>query len=195
MKITILTTAVLSAMLGISQLAFASSGGSKEVSPVPNVASNINKIEIHGNVELYISDGITDRVKIYNSDNAGAAIVPDQNGVLRISSYQKQKLVVWVTACDISNISVYDNAEVRSFGTLSAIDLDIKLYNNASARLNMNVYQANITLNDHAKANLEGYINEVELKYDQSSSVDTKDLVSANLVKIEDADRIAGNNL
>jgi hypothetical protein len=195
MKITILTTAIfMSAVFGINQPTFASARNTEEIRHASNVASEINKIEIHGNVELYISGGITGQVKVYNDDYKGE-IAPDQNGVLRISSYQKQKLVVWVTVCDINNISAYDNAEVKSFGALSAIDLYVKLYNNASARLNMDVYKANITLNDHAKADLEGNANEVELKCDQSSSVDITNLASDHIVKTETRNRMAIYNL
>src|SRR5271169_6776028 len=64
----------------------------------------INKIEVHGNVELYISDGATDQVKVYNKYYAESALVQTRNGVLNISSYKAEKLVVWVTAYDLRSI-------------------------------------------------------------------------------------------
>ncbi len=87
----------------------------------------INKIEIHGNVELFVSDCATDQVKVYNKYYSESALVQNQNGVLRISSYKNQKLMVWVTAADLQAISAYDYAEVRSFGKLERLDLEVNL--------------------------------------------------------------------
>ena len=103
-----------------------------EVSTVLNNISKISKIEVRGNVELYISDSETDQVKVYNKYYEQSALVQSQNGVLRITSYADQKLVVWIKAADLRAITAYDNAEVRSFGKLSAIELEVNLHNNAS---------------------------------------------------------------
>ncbi|HEY4322726.1 MAG TPA: DUF2807 domain-containing protein [Mucilaginibacter sp.] len=196
MKTTILTAAiVLATALGVSQSTFALSHNSDKISAVLGPVNKISKIEIHGNVELYVSDGCADHVKIYDNDYKGAPMVADQNGVLRISSYATKKLIVWVTASDLSNISVYDNAEIKSFGSLSSIDLDINLYNNASACLNMEVFHANIILNDRARAQLAGAADEVELKYDMGSFVDISALASEHFAKTENLERIESKNL
>ncbi len=196
MKTTILTIATLLAtVFGISNSTLAAAGKSEKVSAISTDVTTISKIEVRGNVELYLSDGTADNVKIYSNNYKGSALVPDQNGVLHISSYQTQKLVVWVTVSNLSNLAVYDNSDVRSFGVLSAIELNVKLYNNASAQLNLDVFQAYINLNDHAKANLSGNVNEAELEYDRSAFVDTTQLVSAHLVKTVGFERIAGNDL
>ena len=184
MKTTILTIAIaLSTIFGISQSASAATGGKEEVSTILTDVSKINQIEVHGNVELYLSDGTADEVKVYNSYYAESALVQDENGTLRISSYTAKKLVVWVTASDLRKLSVYDNAEVKSFGRLSAIDLDVKLFNNASAKLDVDTYAATITLYNHAKADLIGNANEANVSYDRSSFLNTSNFVAAHLVK------------
>jgi hypothetical protein len=61
--------------------------------------------------------------------------------------------------------------------------------------LDLDAYQANVTLNGHAKVVLSGDINEVELKYDQASVVDTTNLVAGRMVKAENFEGIANNNL
>jgi hypothetical protein len=183
MKKSILTIAIaVATVLGIGQSAYAATSSKEEVTTLTEV-TRINKIEIHGNVELYLSDGTTDQVKVYNKYYAESAMVQDQNGVLRISSYKAQKLVVWVNVTDLQKLSVYDNAEVKSFGKLSALDLDVKLYNNASARLDMNAYEANITLNDHSTADLSGNVTESTIHYDKSATVNTTDLATTHAVK------------
>jgi phage gp45-like len=183
MKTTILAIATLFITLsGISQSTYASSNNTEE-STILTCVNNISEIEIHGNVELYVSGGTADQVKVYNKYYSNNALVQDDNGVLRISSYGTQKLKVWVTASELQKLSVYDNAEVRSFGKLSAIDLDVKLYNNASAQIDMDAFTASITLNDSAKADLTGNVIQGSLQYDQSSFLNTTNLNVMHLDK------------
>ena len=148
---------------------------------VLNDVSAINKIEIRGNVELYISDGATDEVKVYNKYYAESALVQSKNGVLRITSYNTEKLVVWVTANDLRTVSAYDNAEVKSFGKLSKIEFDVDLHNSSSAKLNLDVYAANVTLADHAKADLTGTANELKLSHDIATSVNNYNFTAVHI--------------
>jgi hypothetical protein len=183
MKTSILTLAIaLSSVLVINQAAFAGDKSHNEIT-VLNDIRNISKIEVHGNVELYLSDGITDNVKVYNSYYSENALVQNQNGVLKISSYKTEKLVVWVTVSNLCNLSVYDNAQAKSFGKLSALELNVNLYNNASAQLNLDTYSVNMTLNDHAKADIEGTTTEAAFGYDYSASLNTTNLSSEHLAK------------
>jgi len=181
MKTTILTIAIFFATaFGISQ-SFAATTNGQQVSTVLTGVTTINEIEIHGNVQLYVSDGTTDKVKVYNNYYAENALVQDENGVLRITSYNTQKLVVWVTVSELSKISAFDNAQVKSFGKLSSIDLDVKLFDRASAQLDMDAYSASITLNDRTEANLTGKIDAAKVSLTPSSFINTKNLVAARL--------------
>lgn len=196
MKTLILTITILFAtLLGINQATYAASYNNTEESTTLTAVNNISEIEIHGNVELYLSDGAADQVKVYNKYYSDNAFVQDQNGVLRITSYNTQKLKVWVTASQLQKLSIYDNAAVRSFGKFSAIDLDIKLYNNASAKLNIEAYAASITLNDSAKADFTGDIREASLRYDQSSFLNHSALNVSHLTKTENFNMGAINEL
>jgi len=184
MKTIFLTTAILLAtVIGINTSAAAAPQDTDQTYTVLTETGAINKIEVYGNVELYVSDGDTDNVKVYNSYYKESAMVQNQNGTLRISSYKNEKLVVWVTANDLRSLSAYDNAQVKSFGKLSAIELDVKLFNNASAKLNMDVFQASVTLNDNARASLSGNVNTCELKFDLPANVNTGNLAYASLVQ------------
>jgi len=184
MKTIVLTTAILLAtVLGIYTKANAAPQDAGENYTVLAETGAISKIEVYGNVELFVSDGDADNVKVYNSYYKESAMVQNQNGTLRISSYKAEKLVVWVTANDLRSLSAYDHADVKSFGKFSAIDLDVKLFNNATAKLNIDVFQANITLNDNARANLAGNINNCELKYDLPANINTSNLAVATMVR------------
>lgn len=155
-------------VLGITKSTYATAANSATVTVLTDI-STVNKIEVHGNVELFVSDGTTDQVKVYNKYYSESALVQSKNGVLRISSYTSEKLVVWVTANDLRSISAYDNAEVKSFGDISKIEFNVDLHDNSSAKLNLDAFNANVTVTDHAKADLSGTATE----YNLTSNIDT----------------------
>jgi hypothetical protein len=171
MKTQILTIfSALVLVTGIANSTYAATAKTQNVT-VLNEISAINKIEVRGNVELYVSDGSSDQVKVYNKYYSESALVQNKNGVLRITSYNAEKLVVWVTANDLRSVSAYDNADVKSFGNLSKIEFDVDLHNNSSAKLDFDAYSSNVTLTDHAKADLTGSATEFKLNHDIASSV------------------------
>ncbi|MCJ8210910.1 DUF2807 domain-containing protein [Mucilaginibacter sp. RS28] len=180
MKTTIFTIAAM-LVLGVATTTTTKAATLKSTSTVLSDVKNINKIEVRGNVELYVSEGADDNVKVYNSYYSESALVQNQKGVLRISSYKNEKLVVWVTAKDLRSIDAYDNAVVNSFGKLSAISLDVELHNTASANLNLDSYAANIQVNDQAKANLSGSVTEAALTYDQSATVNSASFAATKI--------------
>jgi hypothetical protein len=174
---TIITMLVL--VGGITGTTYATTHNNNNTATVLTDVSKINKIEIHGNVELYVSAGNADQVKVYNKYYGENALVQNQNGVLRISSYKTEKLVVWVTANDLRAISAYDNAQVKSFGNLSVIDLEVNLYNNATAKLNLDTYTANVNVNDRAKIDLSGTASVYNLNHSVNGSVNNNNFVAA----------------
>src|ERR1700749_5221004 len=114
MKTSIFTLALaITLVSGITRSGFAATSSKDEITTLAQTTP-IHKIEVHGNVELYLSNGGADQVKVYNRYYSENALVQNQNGVLSISSYKAEKLVVWVTAADLGNLSLYDDAEVNS---------------------------------------------------------------------------------
>jgi hypothetical protein len=185
--IAILTVLVI--VFGIGNSTQAAVNNNNNAGIVLTDISKINKIEVYGNVQVYISNGPADQVKVYNRYYAESALVQSQKGVLRISSYKAEKLVVWVTVNDLSSITAYDNADVRSFGNLSTIELDVKLYNNASADLKLDTYSAHVTMNNRAKADLSGTVTEYSLIHDRASSVNRTNLVAERSTEVLSADK------
>ena len=187
MKTSLITIAAISVLaLGTVNLSnAATTTNSNNAAVVLNNVSKINKIEIHGNVQVFVSDGTSDQVKVYNKYYSENALVQNENGVLRISSYTKDKLVVWVTANDLRSISVYDNAEVKSFGKLSVINLDVNLYNTSTATLDLDSYSASINVNDRAKANLSGTLTDCDLQYSNQTTVNQSALQAATMNNVK----------
>ncbi len=191
MKTKIFSFVTIAAIvLGIGNTTFAatkdSAANNTEISTiVPNI-SKINKIEVRGNVELFVTDGKSDEVKVYNRYYSESALVQSQKGVLRITSYSAQKLVVWVKADQLSSITAYDNAEVKSFGKLSPIEMEVTLHDNAYARLDVDGYSVNVTLNNRAKADLTGNVTEGNLKYGRSATLNATNFVAEHMVRTVD---------
>lgn len=178
--ITLFTALVLST--GIATATQAAPVKNETVTVLTDINA-INKIEVYGNVELYVSDGSKDQVKVYNKYYSESALVQSKNGVLRITSYKAEKLVVWVTAADLRSIAAYDNAEVRSFGNLSKIELEVSLHNNASAKLNLDAFSASVIVSDQAKADLSGTVEQYDLKYSHPENVNQTNLVAKHTAK------------
>jgi hypothetical protein len=150
---------------------------------VLNNVSAINKIEVYGNVELYVSDAAFDRVKVYNKYYSESALVQNKNGVLRIASYKAEKLVVWVSANDLRSIAVFDNSVVKTFGAISKIDFGIELHNNALASVNLNTYFAKVTVRDMAKVELKGSAEELSLDNSIQANVNGTDFKATKVVE------------
>jgi len=166
--LSIITVSALA--LGAVNFTYAAPVNSSAETTLTNV-SNISKIEVRGNVTLYISDASVDQIKVYNKYYSESAVVQNKNGVLNIASYGREKLVVWVSANDLRSVSAYDNAEVKSFGNLLKIEFNVDLHDNTSAKLNLDTYSVAISVSDFAKADLTGSANEFSLSREFAASV------------------------
>ena len=169
---------ILAVILGFTATANASS--LKDAYTVLSDITAINKIEVHGNVELYISDAAADQVKVYDNYYSHSALVQNKNGVLSIASYNNEKLVVWVSANDLRSVSAFDNAQVKSFGNISKIEFNVDLHDNASAKLNLDAFNASVIVRDNAKADLTGSANQLNLNRDIESNVKSNNFAAAH---------------
>jgi hypothetical protein len=183
MKTNILTFAALLTIATIITIPASATIKKDNAGTVISEASNFNKIEVRGNVEVYLTNGDANSVKALNNYYGESALVQNQNGTLRISSFSKDALVVYVTAADLRSLSIYDNAVVKTGVSFSAIELDVNLYNNASAQLNLDAFTANITVNDRAKANLTGTVANCDMQINQSSTVNSTNFVAEHITK------------
>ncbi len=174
MKTIILSIATVILFTFTTTQSRAAARNSNVATVLTNVTSFSN-IEVSGNVEVYLSTG-ENNVKVYDSYYSQNALVQAQNGTLRISSYKTEKLVVWVTAADLRSITASDNATIKSFGKLSAIELNVNLNDRASAQLDIDAYSTKVTLNGSAKAKLTGYAEENNIVVSQMAHVNTAQL-------------------
>lgn len=171
---------LITLVIAISATSFAHATTNNNVITVLSNIGNINKIEARGNVEVLISTGEKDEAVVSNNYYAENAFIQNVNGVLRISSYKGEKLVVYVTVNDLRSIAAYDNAVVKSEGRLSAIALDVNLYDSAYAGLNLDNYATTINVSNQAKADLSGNVVDYDVTYGNSSTINRTNLVAVN---------------
>ncbi|MFB9842841.1 GIN domain-containing protein [Mucilaginibacter ginsenosidivorans] len=180
MKTKILSLTLLAVVLaGFTKNTYAAASAGSNYTVLNDIKA-INKIEVRGNVELFISDNAAEKVTVYNKYYAESALVQSKNGVLRISSYTPEKLVVWVSSESLRSVSAFDNAEIKSFGKVSKIEFNIDLHDNASAKLDFDAYSANVTLRDNATIELSGTVEEFGVNRTLGSMVINKGLSVAH---------------
>jgi len=171
MKTKILSLIVLFAVMTGSAKTTNAAVAANSNYTVLNDIKAINKIEVRGNVQLFISDTTPEQVTVYNKYYAQNALVQSKNGVLRISSYSAVKLVVWVSSQNLQSVSAYDNAEIRSFGDVAKVQFNIDLHNNAMAKLKFDAHNVRVTLRDNATIELSGRVDEFGMNRSKNSMV------------------------
>jgi putative autotransporter adhesin-like protein len=180
MKTKILSFALLIAVLtGSAKITSAAVAAHSDYTVLNDIKA-INKVEVYGNVQLYISNNPAEQVTVYNKYYSKNALVQNRNGVLRISSYGAEKLVVWVNSENLQSVSAYDNAEISSFGNVSRIEFDIDLHDNATAKLQFDAFSVHATLRDNASAEFSGRVQEFGINRDMRSMVATNGLSVGN---------------
>ncbi len=180
MKATILTLIAAVVLTATTAATKATAATTTESITLTGV-NHISKIEARGNVEVFITNGTKDAVKVYDTAYyVSSALVQVENGTLRVTNYDKaKKLLVEVTVTDLRNVAAYDNAVIKS-DKLALVDLSVDLYNNAYAGLQLNNYAASIKVNDQAKADLAGDVAEYSLIYSYGATVNRTELAATN---------------
>lgn len=120
----------------------------------------VNKINVSGNVEVILVQSPTESVKVYDNYYSKNALVQQQDGELRISSFNKETLTVVVYVNSLSTITASDNAKVKTYGKFNALSLDVNLKDNATANLNTNTVSLNSNLSGQSNLTLAGSTSE-----------------------------------
>lgn len=149
------------ALVVLSSSAFASSEVKDNNNvTVLNQVKNISKIEVKGNVEVILVQAPTESVKVYDSYYSKNALVQQQDGVLRISSFQKETLTVAVYVRNLAAIDAEDNASIKTYGKVNFLSLNIDLKGKATAEINANTVNLYTSVKDSANLKLSGNTNE-----------------------------------
>ena len=180
---------LFAAVLGLvvmSSSAFANESGksnnnnAKEKSfTILNEVKNINKIVVSGNVEVFVVQAPTESVKVYDSYYSKNALVQQKNGVLRISSFEKEPLSVTVYVRNLTAIEAGDNATVKTFGKVSFLTLDVVLKDKATADINAKTVNLYTSVTDNASLKLSGSTEEHFALMGTSAKMSTGQFIAA----------------
>ena len=182
---------LFAAVLGLvvmSSSAFANESGknsnnnnnAKEKSfTILNEVKNINKIVATGNVEVFVVQAPTESVKVYDSYYSKNALVQQKDGVLRISSFEKEPLSVTVYVRNLTAIEAGNNAVVKTFGKVSFLTLDVVLKDKATADINAKTVNLYTSVTDQASLKLSGSTEEHFALMGTSAKMSTGQFIAA----------------
>ena len=141
---------------------------------------HINKLVVMGNVDVYLTQGTKENLKVYDNYYSKNALVHWENGELRITSFDKEKLTVTITVSNLSAIEASGNVNVRSMNELSTIDLDIQLKNNATAQIEAQAVNISSSLQDQSKLELSGESENQHLALSDVAKYEATRFISPN---------------
>ncbi len=135
------------------------------------------KSSLYPSIGLDIRDGLKARLSLDEAFNYKFIFENIGHGGNEKVVYDKaEKLIVWVTLNDLRSVAAFDDADVRTFGNISKIEFNVELHNRATASLNIDAFNANVKLTDHAKANLAGTVSNYTLTREGNASVASNNL-------------------
>ena len=150
-----------------------STNGNKALTTISH-AQKISKLEVKGNVNVFITQGTTNSVKVYDNYYSENAYIQNDNSTLRITSYGDVKLSVWVTVTELNEIEVSDYAQVFSTNTINTLDLRVSLNNHATAKLDLDAYQLNTKIAGNANLELSGKTELLQNNVSNNANVDLR---------------------
>ena len=139
---------------------------------------NISKVTATGNVEVFLSQGGTEGVTVYNKYYSESALVQLEDGELRITSYGTEKLQVWVQVDQLRGIEANGSAKIQSLNKISALELSVELNDSSSAILNTETISSDAQVNDSSTLNLSGSAEDHSLTISGTGKVDVTDFNS-----------------
>ncbi|WP_316735614.1 GIN domain-containing protein [Pedobacter aquatilis] len=147
--------ALTTIVLGASSVAAIASENNNSYTNLTAV-KNISKIKISGNVNLILVQDAKESVEVYDSYYTKNALVQQQNGELRISSFNNEALTVIAHVNNITDIEASNNASVKTSGNFNLLNLNVVLNDKATADITANTISLSTNINGTSKLNLSG---------------------------------------
>ena len=141
---------------------------------------NITKIKISGNVKLILVQDAKESVEVYDNYYTKNALVQQQNGELRISSFNTEALTVIAHVNNITDIEASNNASVKTSGNFNLLNLNVVLNDKATADLTANTVSLNTTVNGNSKLNLSGNTDSYNAVLSSSAKVGMNDFTATD---------------
>ena len=174
-----LFAAILTVAISASAPAFVNAHEAKQVTVVGEV-KKFNKLNVAGNVEVILVQSQNQSVKVYDNYYAKNALVQEKNGELRISSFDKVTLTVVVYANQLNEITINDNAVVKTNGKFNALSLSVNLKDQSKAVLNTNTVDLFANVNGQSSLTLSGATTEYNASINNVASINMDKFTAEN---------------
>ncbi|KQS41085.1 GIN domain-containing protein [Pedobacter sp. Leaf194] len=141
---------------------------------------NISKIKISGNVKLILVQDAKESVEVYDNYFAKNALVQQQNGELRISSFTATPLLVIAHVNNLSAIEASNTSTIKTAGNFNLLNLSIVLNDAAVANINANTVNLNTNVGGASKLTLSGATDSYTSILGSTAKVNMNDFVAAD---------------
>ncbi|WP_421945619.1 GIN domain-containing protein [Pedobacter sp.] len=139
---------------------------------------NISKIKISGNVKLILIQDAKESVEVYDNYYTKNALVQQQNGELRISSFNTEALTVIAHVNNITNIEASNSASVKTAGNFNLLNLNLVLNDKATADITANTLSLTTNVNGASALNLKGNTESYNAVLSSSAKVGMNDFTA-----------------
>jgi len=119
---TLFAAALTTIILGTASVAANATENNTNYTNLTSV-KNISKIKISGNVKLILIQDAKESVEVYDNYFAKNALVQQQNGELRISSFTKEALTVIAHVNNVASIEASNTSTIQTAGNFNLLDL------------------------------------------------------------------------
>jgi hypothetical protein len=157
--------------------AYANNNNSKMLTTI-NQSQEISKMVVKGNVEVFITQGKVNSVKVFDNYYSENAYIQNDGSVLRITSYGDRTLSVWVTVSELSEIEASDYAQVYTINTINALDMKVTLNNHAKAKIDIISYKLTTKIAGDANLELVGKTELQQTNVLNNANVDLRKFVA-----------------
>lgn len=176
---TLFAATLTTIILGTASIAAIANENNNNYTNITAV-KNISKIKISGNVKLVLVQDATESIEIYDNYFAKNALVQQQNGELRISSFTATPLTVIAHVNNLSSIEASNISSVKTAGNFNLLNLDVVLNDNATADIKANTVNLNTSINGTSKLILSGTTESYNAVLGLVAKVNTNDFSAIN---------------
>lgn len=176
---TLFAAALTTIILGTASVAANATENNSNYTNLTTV-KNISKIKISGNVKLILVQDAKESVEVYDNYFAKNALVQQQNGELRISSFTKEPLTVIAHVNNISSIEASNISTVQTAGNFNLLDLNVVLNDAATADIKANTVNLSTSINGTSNLALSGSTESYTAVLGSSAKVGMNDFTTNN---------------
>ena len=176
---TLFAAALTTIILGTASVAANATENNNSYTNLTSV-KNISKIKISGNVKLILVQDAKESVQVYDNYYAKNALVQQQDGELRISSFTKTPLTVIAHVNNITAIEAANSSSVKTAGNFNLLNLDVVLNDAATADITANTLSLNTSVNGTANLVLSGSTESYNAVLASSAKVGMNDFTAAD---------------